>query len=464
MVNMRFFVLLAIFCTLSCGVLGTGQAEETPFPEYAVVKPNVSFWLKIYSHYSTTQAVIHDSLAVDIIYDVIDLVPAEVSGCRKTNRRRMKAAIRRYTQVLTRLATDPSIQDADCRRVAALFGTGATASVFRRAANDLRCQMGQRDRFQEGVMRSGAYMDEIRAILASHGVPADLAYLPHVESSFDIHANSKYGAAGMWQFTRSTGRRFLTVNHILDERRDPIAATHAAAKLLKENYAKLGNWPMAITAYNHGAAGMQRAKAMHGDYPQIFSDYDGRTFKFASRNFYSEFLAARKIASDHRRYFGVMALADPVSRLSMRLDGFVALDAVCRQLGLDPEVVCSLNPALRPPVISGQKLIPKDYWLNLPGAAQWNRGLKLASRLPEVYQPEQRPSRFYTVQRGDTAGKIARMHQVKLEDLVLANNLNRRATVYVHQRLRIPHRAPAHSEVAGKDSQEITATLSSPDA
>ena len=438
MVYKRFLACFAVVCTIFWGLPAPGHANETLFPEYTVVKPNVSFWINIYSHYTTTQAVVHDSVDLDIVYDVIDLVPAKAPGARKTNRQRMKAVTKKYTNILRRLAAHPSTQNVYCRRVAALFGAGAEAEVFQRSSHQVRCQVGQRDRFQDGLTRSGAYIDRIRAIFQSHGVPEDLAYLPHVESSFDIHAYSKYGAAGMWQFTRSTGKRFLTVNYMLDERRDPIAATHAAAQLLRENYEKLGNWPLAITAYNHGAAGMQRAKAIHGDYPQIFSDYNGRTFKFASRNFYSEFLAARKIASHFQRYFGDMVLADPVSHETMRLEGFVAFGELCRHLGFDPATVRAMNPALRPPVISGQKLIPKHYRLNLPGTAEFDSGVSLASLLPDIYQPEQKPSRFYTVQRGDTAGKIARMHHVGVDDLVMANNLNRRATVYVRQRLRIP--------------------------
>jgi membrane-bound lytic murein transglycosylase D len=97
-----------------------------------------------------------------------------------------------------------------------------------------------------------------------------------------------------------------------------------------------------------------------------------------------------------------------------------------------------MNPALRPPVFNGQKLIPKDYRLNLPDMAEFDGGVSLAALLPDIYQRAQKPSRFYTVQRGDTAGKIARMHHVRVEDLILANNLNHRATVYLRQRLRIP--------------------------
>jgi len=413
------------------------HAAEDPFPLYPVIDSNVTFWTNVYARYSTAQAVVHDSVHLDIVYEVIDLKPADHPGARKTNRRRMKQASQKVESILQRLATNPLANDADCRRVAALFGSGAKARTFSRARHRVRCQVGQRDRFQAGLIRSGAYIDRIRAILKSNGVPEDLAYLPHVESSFNTNAYSKFGAAGMWQFTRSTGKRFMTVDYVLDERRDPIAAAQAAAKLLKENHNRLGSWPLAITAYNHGAAGMQRAKAAHGDYPGIFRFYKGRTFKFASRNFYSEFLAARRVASDYRRYFGPLTLNAPIRSRTLSLDGFAAFTDLCRHFDVSPKVVQAMNPALRPPVFNDQKYVPKGYVLNLP-APRESDGQSLADIPSTLFKTAQKPSRFYTVQRGDTAGKIARMHRVKLDDLILANNMDRRATVYVRQTLRIP--------------------------
>jgi membrane-bound lytic murein transglycosylase D len=394
---------------------------------------------------------VHDSLHLDIVYEVIDLKPIDEAGARKINRRRMKRASQRIADILKRLAADPQTADADCRRIAALFGSEADAGTFARARRRVRCQIGQRDRFQAGVIRSGAYLDRMRAILRSNGVPEDLAYLPHVESSFNAHAYSKFGAAGMWQFTRSTGKRFLTVDYVLDERRDPIAATRAAAKLLRENYEKLGSWPFAITAYNHGAAGMQRAKAKHGGYPEVFTAYNGRTFKFASRNFYSEFLAARKVASNYRHYFGEIALDTPRSTRPVKMAGFAAFDDLCRHLKISPKVARTLNPALRPPVFSGQKYVPEGYFFNLP--ANYPSGRTMLAEAPAgLFKNEQKPSRFYTVRRGDTAGKIARMHRVTLNDLVLANGLDHRATVYIRQRLRIPQKGETMGLAAGKQA------------
>jgi membrane-bound lytic murein transglycosylase D len=431
------------------------QAESECFPSYPVIEPNVAFWTRIYADYSTAQAVVHDSLRLDIVYEVIDLEPMDQPGAGKINRKRMKRASRRVADILKRLAADPQTADAECRRVAALFGSEADAGTFARARRRVRCQIGQRDRFRAGVIRSGAYLDRIRTILRANGVPEDLACLPHVESSFNTHAYSKFGAAGMWQFTRSTGKRFLTVDYVLDERRDPIAATRAAALLLRENYEKLGSWPLAVTAYNHGAAGMLRAKARHGSYPKIFTSYKGRTFKFASRNFYSEFLAARQVASNYRHHFGEIVLDSPRSTRTVKMTGYAAVEDLCRHFRISPEMARNLNPALRPPVFNGRKYVPEGYAFNLP--ARSLSGSEMLAEVPDsLFKTAQKPSRFYTVRRGDTAGKIARMHRVKLNDLILANGLDRRATVYIRQRLRIPQKGGSMGRVAGKRSDGPT--------
>lgn len=416
---------------------GTTTASGSIFPEYKIIEPNVSFWERVYTQYSTSQAIVHDSTDLLIIYDVIDLVPPDSPGARTINRKRMKRAKKRYQGILKRLATNPALNNETCRRVAGLFGPNASAKTFYKARRGIRCQIGQKDRFIEGIKRSGAYIDKIRGIFRSYGLPEDLAFLPHVESSFNPKAYSKFGAAGIWQFTRSTGKRFMNVGYALDERRDPILASHAAAKLLKENYDLLGSWPLAITAYNHGQTGMKRAKLKIGDYPDIFKSYTSRTFKFASRNFYSEFLAARRIASNYQAYFGPVRLDQPTPYQSITLAGFVPFDRLCEHLEISPDRLQRLNPALRDPVVNGQKFIPKNYSLRLPSNEAPSQQT-LASIPDSLFQKRQKPSRFYTVQRGDTAGKIAHRHGVRLKDLILANNLSRRATIYPRQTLRIP--------------------------
>jgi membrane-bound lytic murein transglycosylase D len=93
----------------------------------------------------------------------------------------------------------------------------------------------------------------------------------------------------------------MRIDHTIDERQDPFIATHAAAKFLKRNHSVLGSWPLALTAYNYGTSGMARAKKDKGSYERIFQDYQKGYFKFASRNFYPEFLAALKAAQQFEK-------------------------------------------------------------------------------------------------------------------------------------------------------------------
>ena len=429
-------ILIAILVTLFGQ--SDARAETDTFPLPPVIQPNVTFWKKIYTEYSTRHGVLHDSRRLDIIYGVIELVDPDRHGGRKTNKKRIKKAKKKYKAILAKLMRGETPAGPLEKKVAQMFGPRTKPAEYRSAMRRIRCQTGQKDRFRDGIIRSGAYVDEIRRIFRNSGLPEDLAYLPHVESSFNPKAYSKFGAAGMWQFTRSTGKYYMKVGYTIDERRDPIISSHAAAKLLKHNYRKLKNWPMAITAYNHGVSGMLRARRKKGSYERIFTEYRSRIFKFASRNFYSEFLAAREAAINYRQYFGELKLNKPVKSREVVLKGYVSLPQLARHLNFGIAELRKLNPALRRPVFRGQKYVPKGYRLRLPYSNDEDFAVIVAKIDDKFYKHYQRKSRIYTVQRGDTAGEIARIHGVKLQDLIAVNNLNSRATIYVNQNLRIP--------------------------
>ena len=433
---LTIIILTAILTAAGC--LSDAYAESDIFPMPSVIEPNVSFWTKIYTEYSTSQGVLHDNRKLNIIYGVIELVDPDRYGGRKTNKKRIKKAKKKYKAILAKLMRGETPIGPVEQKVANLFGPDTQSAEFRTAMRRIRCQTGQKDRFREGIIRSGAYLDEIKRIFRNKGLPEDLAYLPHVESSFNPKAYSKFGAAGMWQFTRSTGKYYMKVGYTIDERRDPIISSYAAAKLLRHNYRKLHNWPMAITAYNHGISGMLRAQRKKGSYERIFREYRSRIFKFASRNFYSEFLAAREAAQNYHQYFGDLKMNSPVKSREVVMKGYVSLPQVARHLGFEMAELRDLNPALRHPVFKGQKYVPKGYRLKLPyrNDEDWE---VLATKLEDkFYKHNQKKSRIYTVQRGDTTGKIARLHGVQLADLIAANNLDSRATIYVNQNLRIP--------------------------
>jgi membrane-bound lytic murein transglycosylase D len=247
----------------------------------------------------------------------------------------------------------------------------------------------------------------------------------------------------------------------VDERWDPICSSQAAARLLKQSHEILGDWPTAVTAYNHGIAGMLRAKRSKGNYEAVFREYRSRTFKFASRNFYAEFLAAREVAKNYKRYFGDPALDTPLESRKVTLQGYVAVEDLCRHFNLEPDDIRIYNPSLRRPVFHGQKYIPEGYALKLPVDAVEDNQVASVDLPADLYRPRQRRTRFYRVQRGDTAGEIAKMHGVKLSDLVLANHLDFRATIYAGQNLRIPapdEKLPILAVASTADSISIAGT------
>ena len=261
----------------------------------------------------------------------------------------------------------------------------ASPERFVQAAEGVRFQLGQADRFREGMQRSGTWGPHIADVLASKGLPPEISALPHVESSFNAAAYSKVGAAGLWQFMRSTGRRFLRIDDAVDERMDPFRATEAAAQLLDFNYRLLGSWPLALTAYNHGAAGMRRARdAMQtDDIVRIVRGYKSTTFGFASRNFYVSFLAALEIDRNPQRYFGNLDRHPEARFAEVEVPAFVPVAALERVIKIDRGTLKQLNPALLPSVWRGQRVVPKGYRLRLPAqGTPWTPQLLAAKLAP----------------------------------------------------------------------------------
>ena len=408
--------------------------DTTPFPVYPSIEPNVKFWTKVYSEYSSAQGVLHDSQNLNIIYEVVGLR----IGTKTINEKRIQKAKDKYKTILRKLAQNPFVSDPEAKRVAALFGKNANQATFQKAIYRIRCQIGQKDNFRNGIIRSGAFMDQIKDIFLSYGLPLDLIYLPHVESSFNLKAYSKFGAAGIWQFVREAGKRFMTVNYAIDERWDPIRSSEAAAQLLKHSYEKFGNWPVAITAYNHGISGMLSATWAKGGYEEIFNHYKSKVFGFASRNYYSEFLAAREVAANYEKYFGKITPDTPVDSREIVLAGYASIKDLSEYFGVDMATLRKHNPSLRTPVFTRQKYVPKGYSLRLPSDTVQNR-MGASLELPlSMYKHHQKSSRIYRVKNGDNISKIAKMHGINVSDLIIANKINSKGTIYVNQHLRLP--------------------------
>jgi len=351
-------------------------AATTELPSLGL-EDRIDFWKKVYTQYGENDVIIHDRIRVNLIYDV---------AVRGEHRSKVEDVEQALDEIKANLDTPEnlSVTARQVRDAIVANGVPLTSATLAELSDNVHTQVGIKERFRDGVVRSGRYVDAFQRIFAEAGLPKEIALLPLVESSFENRALSSAGAAGIWQFTRSTGRLYMTVSRKVDERLNPDKATRAAARLLRDNYSALGSWPLAITAYNHGRGGMLNAQSEVGssEITKIIDEYKGRLFGYASMNFYAEFLAAVDVYNSHEQYFGQLVLDQPAT--------------------IKPTVVKTTVAAARP-----------------------------AARQAQASNSDK-----YKVRKGDTLAEIARRFGTSVRELMDTNNL-RNSVIHAGQILLV---------------------------
>jgi membrane-bound lytic murein transglycosylase D len=369
------------FSRLFVAVLALGApafAGSAELPSQGL-EDRIEFWKKVYTQYGEDDVIIHDRIRVNLIYGV---------ARRDDRMSRVDAVYRALDEIRTKLETTEELSTVATQLRAAIVAAGVpiTSSSLTDLRDNVHTQLGIKERFRSGIIRSGRYLESFQDIFNQTGIPAEIALLPLVESSFENRAFSSAGAAGIWQFTRGTGRLYMTVSRRVDERLNPDKATRAAARLLRDNYSALGSWPLAITAYNHGRGGMQRARDEVGssEITRIIDEYKGRLFGYASMNFYAEFLAAVEVYNSYEQYFGQLVLDQPLNKPA----------------------------APKPTQVAAAKPAPKKAPATTAAADK------------------------YKVRKGDTLAEIARRFGTTVRDLMDTNNL-RNSVIHAGQVLLV---------------------------
>jgi membrane-bound lytic murein transglycosylase D len=296
-------LIAACACVLAFAIShGNAHGATEAFARPALLEPQINFWVDIFTSYSWRDFVLVDRDDSNKIYQVYHL-PGD--GCPNRDEIDWVNSYlkKKYSDILMSLAIGHEPMGADERHVAEMF-KDRSPYALRLAAENLRVQEGLKERFREGLLRSKYYRPTMEKIFKTAGLPVELVTLAQVESGFERGARSSAGAVGIWQFTRATGKQFMTIRGRHDDRLNPTRETEAAAKLLRSNYETLGDWPLAITAYNYGTAGTARASEQcGGDYCKILRTYNGPHFGFAVKNYYAEFLAALQVHKYEGKYF-----------------------------------------------------------------------------------------------------------------------------------------------------------------
>ena len=403
--TVRWLLLLLVFCVAFAPGNAQPQTQagtEDHFPLLPGLESAVEFWKKIFTEYSISQLVFFDPLDMSRIYDVLDV--GEDS---------------RTSEYI----------NGERERIAATHGVDVER---------VRAQRGIKERTAAGLKRSGRYIAQMQQIFRDRGLPIELTYLPIVESSYDLNARSSAGALGMWQFMRTTGRQYMRVDRSIDERRDPIESTRAAAAFLQQSYETLGNWPLAITAYNYGPGGMARAvKEMESDnLVDLIRDYRHPYWGFPPKNFYAEFLAAVEIGKNVNQYFPELTLDPPLSIREIELKISSSLGALAKNTGLTRDQFLAWNPALTEQIRS----VPAGYRVKVPVDSNAQPVIEIAqSREITRSPPREQPQVVrHQVKRGETLLQIAQRYGASVDRILKVNGMGKSHRLQAGTTLLIP--------------------------
>lgn len=311
-----------------------------------------------------------------------------------------------------------------------------------------------RDKFLQGLVRSGRYLPMIWDIFRAEGLPLDLAYLVHVESAYRPEALSRAKARGLFQFMAATARRYgLRVDWWVDERVDPEKATRAAAAYLKDLYTMFGDWHLALAAYNAGEGKVQRSLRRTGT-TSFWSLARTPALARETRSYVPAILAATVISKDPARYGFEFSPEPPLDYDTIAVRGAADLRILARCAGTDLETMRALNPALRrlqtPPEGTTEVRVPKG---TAAAALAAFEEIPPASRILV---------RYHRVRRGDTLSAIARRYGVPVAELQRTNRLGPKRLLRVGQVLKIPsagREAVARGEEHGRRRSAVAGTV-----
>jgi peptidoglycan lytic transglycosylase D len=285
------------------------------------------------------------------------------------------------------------------------------------------------DRFGQWLLRLSRYRPLVETIFTEFHLPSDLVYLSLVESGFNPYAYSRAKATGPWQFMKGTAKVYgLRVDNYVDERRDPIKSTVAAARYLRDLYDLFGAWPLAMAAYNAGEGKVMRA--LHKARAESFSEISKtRLIRRETKEYVPRFMAATIIARNPDRYGFTQESAEPHQFDEVIITRPVHFRAIANATGIPYEELRLFNPELRrdatPPG-------DESYHLKVPVGTK-AKVEQLLDRIPTYKFPQlpakaqfvaAGPSRWYKVRVGDTLGKVSKRFRIPVKTLKTKNSLS----------------------------------------
>lgn len=283
---------------------------------------------------------------------------------------------------------------------------------------------------ENGLRRAGRYRDLIHQILEEEGLPRDLIFVAQAESGFQPHARSRMRAVGLWQFMSYRGREYgLEVNWWVDERRDPVKATRAAARHLRDLYELFGDWHLALAAYNGGPGTVSRAVERTG-YADYWEMVRRRVLPRETSSFVPIILAVALVAKNPAKYGIAIEPDAPLRFEAVPVSKPIDLRKVAEVIGVDLEVLLDLNPHVL------RRITPKQegFVLYLPVGT----GATLLAELPRIPEAERVYWERHRVRRGETLSHISARYGISAHAIAEANGISLRSLIHPGDVLLIP--------------------------
>ena len=288
-----------------------------------------------------------------------------------------------------------------------------------------------RKQFTIWLERYEKYKNLILPILEEHELPEEIFVLAMIESGLNPKAYSRANASGMWQFIYSTGKAYgLKRDWYIDERRDPVKATHAACAYLKDLNGVFDNWYLSLAAYNSGKGRVLRASRVH----QTYDFWQLHSLPRETRNYIPYYLSAAIIVKDPESFGFKIPKVKPIVYEEVILENSADLSVLARVAGVDSKIIRSYNPELR------QSATPADspYKLKLPQGVK-DQFLLAWNSIPneERFAPQ---FVMHRVKYGESLWTISKKYSVSIHDIAGVNKIRNRHKISIGQKIKIPVR------------------------
>ncbi len=297
-----------------------------------------------------------------------------------------------------------------------------------------------RPHMERYLARSTRYSKLMKKILRQNGLPEDLIYIALIESGFTYKATSHASAVGYWQFIKGTGRRYgLEINNMVDERRDPVLSTQAAAEYFKGLYSVFGSWYLAMASYNVGENRVKR-EVMNNYTRDFWELARKRRLPAETINYVPKFIAAKLIGNNPAKYgFTEIEYMTPIEFDHIKVDKPVNLHAMAEKMGLEYDDLKQLNPKFR-----GEIAPLKNSVLELRVPIGQTEPALVAAQSAFVekveYIADAGDTQVYKIRSGDSLHTIARKYRTTVAWLRDVNDLQKGRKLRVGQRIAVPDR------------------------